>query len=294
MKVLHLGIDIPIADLHPHPLNESLYGVDIDEAFVQSLQDSGLLQPIVVSLRPDGSHRIVSGERRTIGWSALGNEHIRADIREYEDDDEELMDFLASNKHRQKNFRIMLDETLHLMALSQKSGQVSNGAADETLLDESVPERDDVFQGLSLEEAANKLGTSASFVMRVRVVFSDEYRDKYFEELAAAGVKLSKAGKTAFLKEWNKVRTNVRNEKVTLTEAAEALRGAKSDAMGTKKGKSTKAKAPVAKPKAEPSESFNTRDNVLTFLVDAGFDPAYQFSHEEVTDLLLLYGAELL
>ena len=59
---------VPVELLHPNPNNPRKHFAEEDlESLAKSLKDKGLLQPLVVRPRADGSFEIVAGERR---WRA--------------------------------------------------------------------------------------------------------------------------------------------------------------------------------------------------------------------------------
>ncbi|MFM6025941.1 MAG: ParB/RepB/Spo0J family partition protein, partial [Dolichospermum sp.] len=53
-----------VAELKPHPINESIYGDEDIKEFAQSIKENGLRVPLTI--KPDGT--IISGHRR---WKAV-------------------------------------------------------------------------------------------------------------------------------------------------------------------------------------------------------------------------------
>ena len=73
-------------DIVPSPYNEGLHMGDMD-AYVSSLRESGLIEPITVYSRDDGKYEILSGHQRFHAWcTIMGNETINAIVRPYEKD----------------------------------------------------------------------------------------------------------------------------------------------------------------------------------------------------------------
>ena len=68
-------MQIPIASIQPHPLNESIYGEITEEDvadLIQSIEDVGLLEPIVINSR----NQCISGHRRLQACRFSGMESI--------------------------------------------------------------------------------------------------------------------------------------------------------------------------------------------------------------------------
>jgi hypothetical protein len=283
---------ISLSSLHPHPRNEEIYGdLQIDAAFVDSIRQTGILQPPVVAPYIDwttgelcGGYKIIAGHRRVAALQEIDCEEqlINCIVREYSSEDEETFDFLASNKHRTKNFSVMLAETLRFLTLPQEVCQVatSTGSEAENAVGFAEPEDADTFTGMSYDEIAVTLGSSDKFVKMVQAIYSDDYREKYIAEVEAKA-KLTKAGKKDFIKTWDHVRKLVRDQKVPLNKAYEELLEAKSDVVGKKKTKpkTEKLKIPKLKPQAD-AEVVNHIDQAATFLMEA--TPEWEENSESI------------
>ncbi len=77
---------VPIELLHPNPNNpRKHFAEDELESLAKSLKDKGLLQPLVVRPRNDGSFEIVAGERRWRASQRAGLHEIPVLIRELGD-----------------------------------------------------------------------------------------------------------------------------------------------------------------------------------------------------------------
>lgn len=77
---------VPIELLHPNPNNpRKHFAIEELESLAQSLKDKGLLQPLVVRPRSDGSFEIVAGERRWRASQMAGLHEIPVLIRELGD-----------------------------------------------------------------------------------------------------------------------------------------------------------------------------------------------------------------
>ena len=91
---------VPVELLHPNPNNPRKHFAEEDlESLAKSLRDKGLLQPLVVRPRPDGSFEIVAGERRWRASQRAGIHDVPVLIREL-DDKETLEIALIENIQR--------------------------------------------------------------------------------------------------------------------------------------------------------------------------------------------------
>jgi ParB family transcriptional regulator, chromosome partitioning protein len=77
---------VPIELLHPNPNNPRKHFAEEElESLAKSLKDKGLLQPLVVRPRSDGSFEIVAGERRWRASQRAGLHELPVLIRELGD-----------------------------------------------------------------------------------------------------------------------------------------------------------------------------------------------------------------
>ena len=91
---------VPVELLHPNPNNPRKHFAEEDmENLAKSLKDKGLLQPLVVRPRGDGSFEIVAGERRWRASQRAGLHDLPVLIREL-DDKETLEIALIENIQR--------------------------------------------------------------------------------------------------------------------------------------------------------------------------------------------------
>lgn len=91
---------VPVELLHPNPNNPRKHFAEEDlESLAKSLRDKGLLQPLVVRPRNDGSFEIVAGERRWRASQRAGIHEVPVLIREL-DDKETLEIALIENIQR--------------------------------------------------------------------------------------------------------------------------------------------------------------------------------------------------
>jgi ParB family chromosome partitioning protein len=92
--------EIPLTQIVPNP-RQPRQGFDEDEMseLVHSIQEVGLLQPVVVRATGAGTYELVMGERRWRATREAGLDTIGAIVRDTDDDDL-LRDALLENLHR--------------------------------------------------------------------------------------------------------------------------------------------------------------------------------------------------
>ena len=92
--------EIPLTQIVPNP-RQPRQGFDEDEMseLVHSIQEVGLLQPVIVRSTGDGKYELVMGERRWRATREAGFDTIGAIVRDTSDD-ELLRDALLENLHR--------------------------------------------------------------------------------------------------------------------------------------------------------------------------------------------------
>jgi ParB family transcriptional regulator, chromosome partitioning protein len=92
--------ELPVAGIRPNPRQpRQVFDEDALAELVYSIQEVGLLQPVVVRPSGGGEYELVMGERRWRATQQAGLETIPAIVRETGDDDL-LRDALLENLHR--------------------------------------------------------------------------------------------------------------------------------------------------------------------------------------------------
>ncbi|WP_135667455.1 ParB/RepB/Spo0J family partition protein [Halorhabdus rudnickae] len=88
------------------PVNERVsntgFHSEQDEAFLKSIRENGVLNPIVVR-EVDGEYRVVAGQRRTLAAQQVGLDEIRANIRDLDDKEARLLSITENADEYQKD-----------------------------------------------------------------------------------------------------------------------------------------------------------------------------------------------
>ncbi len=90
-------INIPVSDLHPFPGNP--FSVREDMELQQSIEDYGIISPLVVRPLESGGYEIISGHRRKAACEVAGIESVPAFVRNM-DDTAAVIALVDSNLHR--------------------------------------------------------------------------------------------------------------------------------------------------------------------------------------------------
>ena len=92
--------ELAVSAITPNPRQpRQVFDEDAMSELVHSIEEVGLLQPVVVRAKPDGGYELVMGERRWRATQQAGLDTIPAIVRETDDDDL-LRDALLENLHR--------------------------------------------------------------------------------------------------------------------------------------------------------------------------------------------------
>lgn len=119
---------VPVELLHPNPNNPRKHFAEEDlESLAKSLRDKGLLQPLVVRPRGDGSFEIVAGERRWRASQRAGIHDVPVLIREL--DDKETLE-IALIENIQRSDLNVLEEARAYRQLLEQYGYTQQQLAD--------------------------------------------------------------------------------------------------------------------------------------------------------------------
>jgi ParB family transcriptional regulator, chromosome partitioning protein len=119
---------VPVELLHPNPNNPRKHFAEEDlESLAKSLRDKGLLQPLVVRPRTDGSFEIVAGERRWRASQRAGIHDVPVLIREL--DDKETLE-IALIENVQRSDLNALEEARAYRQLLEQYGYTQQQLAD--------------------------------------------------------------------------------------------------------------------------------------------------------------------
>lgn len=257
-------------ELFDHPLENEVYGdVVVDDDFVNSIVQLGIITPLTVCVMWGDQYTIVSGHRRNKGAIIAGLESVPCIIREYENDEEMNLHFLASNKNREKSTRQRVNEFLKYKSELSKIGKTLMCKELKPFKDSScdvarADENGQIFEremekylntkGAEIEDdepfdykqiIAEKTGFSSYYQRLATVVYDDTYIQNRSEKLTGV---VSPKDLVELDKAIEETRAKVNTEEMTLKEAHDVLQAMFKD-LETKASKKAKKAAP--KPKKE-------------------------------------------
>jgi hypothetical protein len=140
------GLEVmALSKIKPHPVNETIYRMGVDDKFLDSIVNNGLLDPIVVCEGKRGDVRILSGHRR---YSALTREDVQVRVEEITgsqitevkvinlgkiDDDEQLLRLVEYNRQREKVWSERMMEAVSLIDAYGRGARIRQYAGGKSL-----------------------------------------------------------------------------------------------------------------------------------------------------------------
>lgn len=91
---------VNVSDFRPHPKNDDIYTNDDISDVLEKIDKYGFQDEYRLLVTPN--NRILSGHRRWKAAKQLGIEEVPAEVKPTEDEDEELLTILLSNRYRDK------------------------------------------------------------------------------------------------------------------------------------------------------------------------------------------------
>jgi len=124
---------VKLSALKYHPVNEQLYEDDDCEDLIDSIEREGLKVPPLITQ----DNIVISGHRRVKALRILNIEEILCNVKEYETQDEELIDLITYNLYRLKTNEQKIREGIMLERL-YKEDQGSYGKPIRDVIGEKM------------------------------------------------------------------------------------------------------------------------------------------------------------
>lgn len=122
-NMMGTGIVVPLSELHPFPNQPFKVVHDSDmDSLMESIQQNGLLNRIIIRPRYEGGYEIVAGHRRVEAFRLLGYDTIAADLRTNLDDNAAVLAMVETNLRQRPKllpserawaYRMMRDTLIH-------------------------------------------------------------------------------------------------------------------------------------------------------------------------------------
>jgi site-specific DNA-methyltransferase (adenine-specific) len=117
--------------LRPHPRNEKVYGEDeeLEDSFVQSVDQKGVLEPLVVNR----NHKIISGHRRWTAARRTNTEEVPVRVVDFDDELQEREALIEFNRQRDKTPGQVINEFDEMLQVEKERAKErqSAGGGDE-------------------------------------------------------------------------------------------------------------------------------------------------------------------
>lgn len=109
------------SNLEPHPKNDEIYGdtTDLDETFVESIREKGVLEPLVIT---EGK-RIISGHRRCMAAREVGLDTVPVRYAEFDSELAEREALVEFNRQREKTPGQVIKEAEELLEIQRRRGR---------------------------------------------------------------------------------------------------------------------------------------------------------------------------
>lgn len=130
--------NISVELLVPHPQQAEIYGEDvIEDEFVASIKDKGILTPLTATPIDDGFYQIISGHRRKKGALLAGLSEVPCIIKKYDNEAEMKLEFLMYNLQREKSKDTKINELYQYKQILCQIGKTrqSKGIYAETIFE---------------------------------------------------------------------------------------------------------------------------------------------------------------
>jgi hypothetical protein len=293
--------DIKIKEIANNPLQKEIYGeIEIDEDFLLSIKDRGIIQPLLITDTmtfgadnkeySEHPHTIIAGHRRLMAAKEADFKTVPCQIKLYENEAEATLDFLSSNKFREKNDYIRRQEYLayyqklcHLGKLRQGSGLYTDTIFENEEFCHLVKTlKIEKGKPLNLVEILQNItGFSKHQQDYLKVIYSDPWLEGKLEKWRKLGIQPDDEDKV--WKVWKEVREKCDNKTVTFRDAHDSLNELVKKTEKALEKKTTKsAKISIDKPKTQNPKPKLDLDKLAKFPVkpiyfdEKEFDKSYK------------------
>jgi protein gp37/ParB-like chromosome segregation protein Spo0J len=148
---------ILVSELRPHPLNATIYGDTADKILVESIQENGILEPLLI----DQQQRIISGHRRFDAAFKAKLTEVPVEIFQSTDELTIQTAIVEANRQRVKTNEQLAREATLVFRIEQEKAENRRATANQK---RQPPAKSLEDSGDAREVAAKKLGIGAKKV----------------------------------------------------------------------------------------------------------------------------------
>jgi DNA modification methylase len=161
-----------LSELNPHPLNTEVYDdrEKIDESFLNSIQEQGILEPVVI----DKTETIISGHRRFAAAKEVDLDEVPVRVEQFDSDLSRREALIHYNRQRDKSFSQKMREAEVLEEIERERARKRQGTRTDT----SCSSEQEVDSGLARDEVADEVGLgSGTTYHRARTIWDARESD---------------------------------------------------------------------------------------------------------------------
>ncbi|WP_394743086.1 ParB N-terminal domain-containing protein [Natronococcus roseus] len=142
--------------LNPHSVNTKVYGDqdDLDESFLSSIREQGVLEPIVI----DTEETIISGHRRVAAASKVGLGEVPVRIEEFDSELKKREALVHHNRQREKTFSQKMREAEMLEEIERERAQERQGKRTDLVENQSRGNGADSEYGKTRDKVSEEVG----------------------------------------------------------------------------------------------------------------------------------------
>ena len=188
------AVKIAVSALKPHPLNETIYGTEVDLEFIQAVERNGIFHPLLVT----HDHLIISGNRRYAAAVKLGISEVAVVYFESDDPLDIQTALVEANRQREKSneqigreFNLLVDVESQRSALRMATNKTGRGVkavapAEKGKTRDLVANRIGPISGVSAERAGKVVEVIDKLVKKKHTKKADDIREALRNNIAKA------------------------------------------------------------------------------------------------------------
>lgn len=173
---------IPVADIQPHPKNQSIYADEPDKGLLEDIEKRGIVQPLICE---KDTGYIISGRRRHKAAKTIGIELVPVIYRTYEKEEDLIEAIIMHNAYRRKSERQIM---LEIEALWDSSEHERLDIQLRVAFEKEKPKEkqkkifkrksaDSISQTVGRTVSASKVGKAVSIIKKAKDEMGENWQD---------------------------------------------------------------------------------------------------------------------
>ena len=171
-----------VSELDPHPKNQELYGdtTELDDTFVDSIRQKGVLEPLVITQ----DKRVISGHRRLRAAQEVGVDSVPVRVSEFDSELAEREALIEFNRQREKTPGQIVNEFEEILEVKRRQNKKTQGERND--LSPDLEKSENQQNNDSWQEAAEKFDVGKSTLNKGKTVKDKAESDDEPEEVREA------------------------------------------------------------------------------------------------------------